>query len=196
MRNIGYWVTDWIFFFSKENKESIDKIFRDTEDKYLKDEFVTWKLITCMLPLVPFVFVLALNILTNLDSKNLFYSFVNNGSLPIISFGIISSGMPYLLEKLGEFPEYHSIRRRIMVTSIIFLFLSSALYIVQTLYILGFYLTCLSNGISLFLSVYIYLFSNSIGYKMFILQSKNIVPFDEGVSGNVEGLQGSVNDLE
>ena len=195
MRNIGYHVTDWIFFFSKENSENIDKIFRETNDKYLKDEFVTWKLITCMLPLVPFIFVLAINILTNLNSETLFYSFVNNGSLPIISFGIISSGMPYLLEKLGEFPEYHSIRRRIMVISIIFLFLSSALYIVQTLYILSLYLTCISNALSLFLSLYIYLFSNSIGYKMFILQSKNIPSFDEKLKEKVEDLRDAISDL-
>jgi hypothetical protein len=196
MDNIGYRLTDWIFFFNPKNKEDLKRILSAEKNKELSEEFITWKLITVFLPLIPFVLVLVLNISTNTDSSNLFFSFVNNGSLPIISFGIISSGMPYLLERLSEFPEYHLIRRRVMAVSLFFLFLSAALYIFQTLYLFNVKINLITNIASLFFSIYVLSFSGSIGYKMFILQSKNIPPYDEGVKEDVKGLRNALDDLD
>lgn len=196
MDNTGYQLTDWIFFFNPKNKENLNRILSAEKNKELSEEFITWKLITVFLPLIPFVLVLVLNMSTNPDSTNLFFSFLNNGSLPIISFGIISSGMPYLLERLSEFPEYHLIRRRVMAVSLFFLFLSAALYIFQTLYLFNVKINLITNIASLFLSLYVFTASGSIGYKMFILQSKNIPPYDEGVKDDVKGLRNALDDLE
>lgn len=196
MEKIRYKFTDWIFFFNEKNKENIDKILTEDKNKELKEELVTWKLITVMLPLVTFSVVLILNILTNIDEPNRFYSFLNNGSLPIISFGIITSGMPYLLEQLKEFPEFHTIRRRVMAIALFFLFLSASLYILQTLFIISNQLSCITNFILLVASLYVFLFSKSIGVKMFVLQSKNIEPFFDSINNKRNELMDSLNDLD
>jgi len=196
MRNIGYILTDWIFFFSEDNHDDIQKITTSSKNQDFFDEFVTWKLIIAFLPLIPFIIVVVINVLTNPLDLNSFYAFFNNGSLPIISFGIISSGMPYLLEQLKEFPQYHTIRRRVMAISLIFLFLSAALYILQTLSVVNSVINCVTSFASMILAICVYFFSNSVGYKMFMLQSKHIESFEDGISGQVETLQNSLDDLD
>jgi len=196
MRNTGYILTDWIFFFSKDNQESLTKIFDAARNRDVSDEFVTWKLIIAFLPLIPFLLVLGINISANPIDAHLFYTFVNNGSLPIISFGIISSGMPYLLEQLGQYPEYHSIRRRVMAISLLFLFLSTAIYIMQTLYTISQTINNITSFVSMLFAFCIYFFSNSVGYKMFMLQSKNIDSFEDVINDKVDSLQSSLDDIE
>ncbi|RBN49470.1 hypothetical protein [Flavobacterium psychrolimnae] len=195
MRNTGYKITEWVFFFEEKNKEDLKKILHDNKNKDLLNEFVTWKLITVFLPLVTFLLVLVLNIITNLYETEKYFSFLNNGSLPIISFGVLTSGMPYLLEQLESFPEYHVVRRRVMSVALFFLFLSASLYILQTLSVISNNLSCLMNFILLILSIYVFFFSSSIGYKMFILQTKNIKDFGVNMVDKVEGLQNALSDL-
>ena len=197
MEKKGYLITDWIFFFNNKNKEDINKILADkSKNKDLLSEFITWKLITVFLPLLTFVIVLFLNLITSYSASNNYFSFINNGSLPIISFGILTSGMPYLLEQLQDYPEYHVVRRRVMSIALFFLFLSATLYILQTLTILQSGFSCFTNWILLILSVYVFLFSNTVGYKMFLLQSKNINEFSTDVNENVTNLQSSVSDID
>jgi hypothetical protein len=195
MNNIGYRLTDWIFFFNQRNRTDLNRILTDVNHEDIPGEFITYKLITVFLPVVPFAIVLLLNICLSVNNSELWFSFVNNGSLPIISFGIISAGMPYLLEQLEEFPEYHIIRRRVMAVSLVFLFLSASMYIFQTVYVISLKLNFLTNVISLILSLYIFFFSASIGYKMFVLQTKNIETFDENIHDGVGGLQSALEDL-
>jgi len=196
MDNIGYLLTDWVFFFKTKHKDEFSKIINHRDNTSLLDEFITWKLITVFLPLTTFLFVFVLNILSNQIALDNFYSYFNNGSLPIIAFSIITSGMPYLLEKLENYPELYIVRRRVMAIGLIFLFLSASIYIIETLKIItSQFNTCLSFVISL-LSIGIFFISVSIGYKMFLLQSKNIRPYDENVNDNVRDLANATNDLE
>ena len=196
MKKTGYKITDWIFCIDETNQKDIEKIISNEKNKDLPDEFVTWKLITVFLPLLTFLIVLILNITTNICHFDRYFSFLNNGSLPIISFSILTAGMPYLLEVLENHPEYHIVRRRVMSIALFFLFLSAALYIIQTLSIIQNSFNLITNLLLALLSIYVFLTSNSIGYKMFLLQSKNIPPYDENVNNEVQGLQGSLSDLE
>lgn len=196
MEKIKYTFTDWIFFFNDKNAESIDKIFKRDNSSELKEELVTWKLITIILPIVTFMVAVILNIITNVHAPERFFSFLNNGSLPIISFGIITSGMPYLLEQLKEFPEFHTIRRRVMAIALFFIFLSASLYILQTLLILSSQFSCVANLILLGASIYVFLFSRSIGVKMFVLQSKNIQSYGEVITEGVRDLKEALEDME
>ncbi|WP_256003495.1 hypothetical protein [Pedobacter deserti] len=113
--------------------------------------------------------------------------------MPIISFGIISAGMPYLLVQLEEYPNFHIIRRRVMAVAMIFLFLTATMYIFQTMS--GLKLGALTHWTSFLLSAYIFLFCASIGYKMFILQSKNIKSFAGKIHDGVEQRQNDLEDL-
>ena len=196
MKEKGFKLTDWVFFFGKNDKKNLDSILYNQNNKGIIEEFITWKLLTVYLPLVTFLLVLILNLSTNNFDISCFYSFINNGSLPIISFGIISSGMPYLLEQLKDFPDYQSARRRVMAISLFFLFLSASLYIIQTFSIISTNLNNLSRFLILIFSIYIFLSSSSIGFKMFLLQTKNIKSYDEDLTDNVDVLKDSVGDLD
>lgn len=196
MINKGYKITDWIFFFNSKNEQEFNKILINVNNKELKSEFITWKLITVFLPLFTFLLVVILNMLTNILKVDAFYSFLNNGSLPIISFGIITSGMPYLLEQLGDYPDLQIVRRRVMAISLFFLFLSASIYIIQTLSIISKELNDVTNLFLLILSIYVFLFSSSIGYKMFLLQSKNIKSYDQEIKDNIIDLRTSLDDLD
>ena len=195
MKNIGYILTDWMFFFNEKSKENIKSILIDAKNTDLLNEFITWKLITVFLPLVTFALALILNVATNLADTSKFLSYFNNGSLPIISFGILTSGMPYLLEQLQDYPDFHIIRRRVMSVALIFLFLSASLYILQTLTILNSQINILTNWLFFALSLLTFITSSSIGYKMFLLQSKNAIKFEEEMSKNVEKLEDATKDL-
>lgn len=196
MKNKGYKVTDWIFWFSDNTKKNLNKILNNEKNKELGEEFITWKFITVFLPLLTFLFVYLLNILTK-DICNIqnYYTFFNNGSLPIISFGILTSGMPYLLEQLEDYPDFQSVRRRVMALALFFLFLSASIYIIQTLSIITSNLDSKMNIILIILSIYVFLFSSSIGYKMFLLQTKNIQSFDDAIEEKVKANINALDDL-
>lgn len=196
MQNTGYQLTDWIFIFNTKNKEDLNRILVYDKNKELPDEFKTWKLITVFLPLLTFLLVFVLNIITNICYLDKYVSFFNNGSLPIISFGILTSGMPYLLEVMENHPDYHIVRRRVMSIALFFLFLSASLYILQTLSIIQNSFSLLTNLFLAVVSIYVFFSSNSVGYKMFLLQSKNIPPFDDKINKGVNDLKNSTNDME
>jgi ABC-type multidrug transport system fused ATPase/permease subunit len=196
MDRIGYKLTDWIFIFKEKNKTDLNNILSYEKNVGLADEFITWKLITVFLPLLTFLLVFVLNVIINICQTDKYLSFFNNGSLPIISFGILTSGMPFLLEVLENQPDYHIVRRRVMSIAMFFLFLSATLYILQTLSIVQNNFSLLTNLVLATLSVFVFFSSNSIGYKMFLLQSKHIPPFDEKITKGVKNLSNSVDDLE
>ncbi len=116
----GFKLTEWVYLFDEKNKQALNRIVTNKKNKDIKHEFLTWQLITVLLPVVTFLFVFIFNMATTnffkfglVASANKAISIFNNGSLPIISFGILTSGMPYLLEQLKVYPEYHIIRRRV-----------------------------------------------------------------------------------
>jgi hypothetical protein len=195
MEKHGFFITDWIFFFDKKRKESFNEIIKSPQNKFLKDEFKTWKLITVFLPLFTFLFVVFLNLITTEFSYGSIKYF-NNGSLPIIAFGVITSGMPYLLEQLEAYPDYHMIRRRIMAIGLFFLFFSAVIYILQTLEIVSDKITFCINIIILFFSCFVFIAAQSIGYKMYLVQSKHIKDFSQDVQDNVKDLGKSTDDLD
>lgn len=193
MNKTGYLITDWIFFFTNRHRNNLMALVAEDDENEIPGELINYKLISVWLPVVPYAIVTLLNILINIHAISTWFAFVNNGSLPIISFGIVSAGMPYLLEKLEEYPNFYVMRRRVMGVSLVFLFLTAAMYIFQT--ISGLKLNILTNVVSLILSLYIFLFCASIGYKMFILQSKNIQTFAGNVRDGVQRRQGDLEDL-
>ena len=194
MSNSGYKITDWIFFFDQSQKKKINEIITD---KNKNNDFITWKIISIALPFLTFLVVAFANIIFSNGCPFLGLKFLNNGSIPIISFGIISSGVSFLMEEMKENKEYHHIRRRVMGVALLFLFFSASLYLLQTLNVIDNQFTLISEIIILVLSLYISLFSISVGSKMYLLQS-GFIPkdFREEVEENVQGLTKAVEDLD
>lgn len=203
MKLTGFSLTDWIFFFSNDEKKKITKLLQHKEEdnfdvSFLMREFITWKLITAYLPIFTFLVALIINLVTINCPTTSFFKILNNGSLPIISFGIITSGVPYIMERLEkEQTDYHLIRRRVMAVALIFMFLTAILYILQTLEVVSTTYNYLSNIIITFLSLCGLVFSLTIGYKMFLLQSDTIQDYGQDVKNNVDNLiNNSVTDLD
>jgi hypothetical protein len=198
----GFKLTEWVYLFDEKNKQALNRIVTNKKNKDIKHEFLTWQLITVLLPVVTFLFVFIFNMATTnffkfglAVSVNKAISIFNNGSLPIISFGILTSGMPYLLEQLKVYPEYHIIRRRVMAVSLTFLFLSASLYVIQTLNILNNKLNLFTSILIIASSIYVFFFACSIGFKMYLLQSSNVSEFDEDIREGVNDLSNSTDDI-
>lgn len=202
MALIGFSSTEWVYFLKNEKKFDLKSMLENPINKEIKSEYLTWQLITVLLPFVTFFFVFLLNIFTfDFINKSFFeamkssFSSFNNGSLPIISFSILTSGMPFLLEKLTVYPEYHLLRRRVMAISMIFLFLSASLYVIQTLNIYKDNFNTQASILQIILGCYVFLFACSIGFKMYLLQSTHIIDYEGKINKNVENLSNSVNDM-
>ncbi len=201
MNETGYKITDWIFFFSKEEKEKISNLLINTDDikldiSKLSREFITWKLITVYLPIFTFLITFFINLFTTHCWITNIYNFFNNGSIPIISFGLITSGMPYIMEQLEKDQiHYQLIRRRVMAIAVIFMFLTSILYILQTLEVVSDSYNSQSKILITLLSICGLLFSLSIGFKMFLLQTNIIDDYELKIKKGVNSLKDSLNDL-
>ena len=48
----GFKITEWVYFFNQENKNDLNKILNNENNKTLNQEFLTWQLITVLLPLL------------------------------------------------------------------------------------------------------------------------------------------------
>ena len=196
MKLTGFMITDWIFFFHENEKKSLNDLLSNKKKSGLIEEFITWKLITAYLPAFTFILAFFFNFITNKYNYPNFYTFFNNGSLPIISFGIITAGMPYLMEQLKDFPEFHLIRRRVMAIALVFLFLTATLYILQTLNVLSKTYDEFTNIAITTLSILGFIFSLSIGYKMFLLQSTTIEDYATMIQKETNNLSNSLDDLQ
>ncbi len=72
MNKTGFRLTDWIFFFNVKNRQDLDGLIsEDNQENDIPGEFITYKLITVFLPVVPYTIVLLLNILLNPQDNSL-----------------------------------------------------------------------------------------------------------------------------
>lgn len=198
---IGFKTTDWIFFFNEDQSNDINKLANNPK---FKSDFKTWIMISVALPILTYLFAAFINILLG---DGLCYFMANwhkiliNGSLPIISFGIISSGVPFLMDEVtGVNAPYQKIRKRVMSIALLFLFLTSGLYILQTLGVVLDKLSQLTSFIIFSFSIYIAAFSISVGFKMYLLQSSILNDLGSDITTNTEnlrkGLQSQFGDNE
>jgi hypothetical protein len=198
---IGFKTTDWIFFFNEEQSNNINKVANNPK---FKSDFKTWIIISVALPFLTYLFAAFINFLlgnglcTFMDN---WHKILINGSLPIISFGIISSGVPFLMDEVtGANSPYQKIRKRVMSVALLFLFLTSGLYILQTLEIVVDNLSQAASIIIFFFSIYITAFSISVGFKMYLLQGSILSNIGETIVDNrndlIQGLQSQYGNNE
>ncbi|MBL7682032.1 MAG: hypothetical protein JNK00_01635 [Flavipsychrobacter sp.] len=189
----GFQISDWIFFFTKEQVKLVNDV--KIREKVISD-FKSWILISIILPFFTYLLAAIFNVLL-CDNIGMVMSdwpkiFIN-GSLPIISFGIISSGVPFLMEDLSILnPEVSRIRRRVMAVALLLLFLTASFYIFQTISVINDRLDKAGSALVLFLSVIIAFFSVSVGFKMFLLQSSFQKGIDEEIRNNANNMVAAI----
>ncbi|MDF1518108.1 MAG: hypothetical protein P1P79_09185 [Lutibacter sp.] len=161
---------NWFCFFNKDQSDRIDTL----KSKNL-ESYKTWLIFSVSLPLATYLISVILNFLINGFCK--WGEIMNNGSLSIISFGIISSGIPYILEKLQKDDiVIEDLRKRVMAISVLLMFLSSAWFVFQTTSVQQF-----SNNTNINLTQHLIVFISSLfllilsvrnSENLFLLQKK------------------------
>ncbi|MER0441598.1 hypothetical protein [Emticicia sp. W12TSBA100-4] len=167
-----FWIWNWIFVPSEKQKNLIYSLQQNNSSQSQK-----WFFIVVVLNLFPFIIASIIERILHSDN---FLCFLNNGSIPILSFGILATNFFYLIENVPENdPEYREIyenmKLKVTVVTIILLFISTILYIFQSNFINYFlpqYYT-----LSIVISTVILIYSVSGGRKMFLLQNKFLLDF-------------------
>jgi hypothetical protein len=114
--------------------------------------------------------------------------FINNGSLPIISFGIVTTNFVYLIENLSTDREiYSNLKTLTTVYAIILIFVLALLFIFQSNFLDSF--THSQLTLSLGLSIVCFVLSVSLGKKMFLLQNKLVSIFEDVFKEQMDKLQ-------
>ena len=146
---------------------------------------VQWFLISVLLNLVPFLVSILIAYLT--DPDNLL-CFINNGSLPIIAFGIVATNLVYLIENIStERETYSNLKNSTLIFSVILIFPAAILYVFQSNLLEHF--TPVHLKISLWVSIFIFIMSVVMGKKMFLLQNKLVSLFEERFKDQMDKLQ-------
>jgi formate-dependent nitrite reductase membrane component NrfD len=136
------------------------------------------------LNLAPFVISILIEVSIAPDNIK---CFLNNGSFPIIAFGIVSTNLIYLIENIStEREEYASLKSRTMVYSSIIIFLAAILYIFQSNFLESF--TPSQLFYSTWAGIIILIFAIAIGKKMFLLQNKLIGLFEDTFKEQMDNL--------
>ena len=165
---------NWFFFFSSEHISRIEKAKNSNKENYR-----TWLFLTVILPLAPFIVSVLIHFFYHgFDDAG---TIINNGSLPIISFGIISSGVLYLLEKVDKKDlVIEQIKSRIMAIALLILFLTAALFILQSTYLktvdgsIDSETKNVQNIILFAVSIILFWYARRVGENMFFIQKKMV----------------------
>lgn len=173
-----------------------------------EQDLTSWTVFTIVLPLITFFFAACINMIYSECLCSDWGKIFNNGSIPIIAFGVISSTIPYLVEKLRfkkkngvdkdnndeDDEEIFDLRKRTLAFATVLLFVTAGLFIIQSVSL--FKNDDKRNWLLLIVAILTTIFSAKIGRIMFLLQSVYITKegFGESVEENVEEITASVQD--
>jgi len=183
-------IDNWVFFLTKKQKRKLNTIRANNIEDYK-----TWSVYAVLLPLAAYLFAFLVNVLfmanhfhcwSFTDLWKEIFTTLNNGSLPIIGFGIVSSSISYLMEVIDEGnPSQKTnlayLRRKIMSISVLILFLTSALYILQSINRNYIAISEQQETVVFIVTIIILILAISSGRKMFLLQ-KNTIQVDFAAS--------------
>lgn len=165
--------------------------------KEFKPHLASWTIFTILLPLVTFGFATLVNVLYYEPAKltEEWGKVFNNGSLPIIAFGILSSSLPFMVDKLTRQDKQkegvmYALRKRVLGIATIVMFLASGLFIIQSL-------AALSNNqfrhqMLMVASVLVIIWAAALGRIMFLTQSATPEQLPENVKRNSDALTSSL----
>lgn len=174
--------------FTDEQKKTLQIIRKDNNE-----ELKSWVIFTAFLPLTTFVFAACVNALLSKYFLDEWSKFLNNGSLPIISFGIVSSALSYLVDKLtGNNNTVFELRKRVTAIALVLLFITSSLFILQSLAFIA--IPIWAHIIVLLVSILFTIYSVQLGKLMFILQSSFANAFMNKQEASLQDMQQGLTD--
>lgn len=176
-RKVILYPLEWSYSFQESQRVTLETLHRKNSN-----DLWSWTLVTAILPLLTFAFATIVNLLFLDFNKNIVQQFgeiTNNGSLPIIAFGIVSSGVSYLVERLKlekeeEESGVFALRKRTMAVATIILFLSSGLFLLESIKVISSMFNEDHHVILFSISTLISIYAVAVGRKMFILQSNMV----------------------
>ena len=161
-----------VLFLNKDLRDQLNLI----QDKN-KEQYKTWIIFSVIIPFATYIISIVVTFL--ISGLKDWEKIVNNGSLTIISLGLLTSGVPYLLEKLDKHNTgIDLIRSRAMAFAMVLIFLSSAWSIFQTTSLALFsscpFINTLQNITVLIIGIAIFAYSFCVSLNMFLLQKKAV----------------------
>ena len=159
-----------------------------------RDETRNWLFISVIINLMPFLFSVLIEFYNN--KKNLSH-LLNNGSLPILAYGLLATNFFYLLENVPDFAgsrNFQNLKTRLCALSILTMFFAAILYVLQSNWINSFQQSHLK--VSFYASTLLLLFSIAWGSKMHLLQHKKISDYAEGISNARNNLTHQDNEYK
>ena len=172
-------VFNFIFFFNKIEFSTLLDLRDSNRSKSTK-----WFLFNVFLALFPIGFSVVIELLVNGPSK--LFVFVNSGALPIMAFTLLASNNSYLIENYPESEVYPNIKNKVQVISIALLFISVFLFVFQSNFLQNF--TQVHLKISLWASIVLFVYAISASKKMFLLQHKILLAYDEAFRKQMKNL--------
>ena len=168
---------DWAYSFQEPQISTLKNLYKKNND-----DLWSWTLVTAILPLLTFTFAVFINLFFLDLNKSIIQQIgemTNNGSLPIIAFGIVSSSVSYLVERLKLEKEedesgVFAIRKRTMAVATILLFLSSGLFLLESIKVISNMFRECHHIILFAISIVISVYAVAVGRKMFVLQSNMV----------------------
>lgn len=160
---------DLVFAFNSSQQKKLEDIRKNEQ---IREDLKSWTIFTITLPIVTFCLAAAMNILLSRCISNEWGKILNNGSLPIIAFGIVSSAVSYLVEQLkSSDPTVHELRKRVMAVSLLLLFITASLFLFQSLTVVSERMNTFHHFIVFLMSLLVAVYSVKLGRKMYLLQS-------------------------
>jgi len=179
LKKIKFGIFNYLFF---PNRNQFNVLFWLSEQN--KSAGDLWFLIAFLLNIIPFLLAVIIEAISN--NSNVIY-ILNNGSIPVLAFSIISTNLVYLIENLpAEREIFAHIKTRLQIFSIIVIAISIVVYIFQSNFVKNFSEDILM--ISFYSSALLLGLSVILGKKMFLLQNKLIAKFEDNFKDQLEKL--------
>ncbi len=155
------------------NKE--ERNFLEFYSKRGKDTLSVWYIFALAGNILPVIIAFGINALINGTCNWLKY--INNGAIPLVSYGIIISGIYYLIESTK--PDHEFLKKKVLGIAIILLFISISLFTFLSLTNIP--LSRCKLELMLALSIIFGLFAAEISSIMVLMQKSIVQGYDETV---------------
>lgn len=159
-----FWLRNWIFLPDAEEVNELQSLSTAN-----KKRIRNWVIFSVGLPFLPVIVTFLINVLF----EGFQLEFLVTGSIPIVAFGIISSNISYLTERLSKTSKVVEImKKRILGVGVLILFLLVCVFVVES--VVKFDLKDRERTYLFISSMILLFYSISIGIKMFLFQDESV----------------------